>query len=408
MDRSAHAPPIYRRGAVWWCRVHGQRLSTGCKDKDAARERARQIERELVDPTYRAAHEATLGVALTDYLDTCRARNKRAGTLDSYSKKARQLARVLGPGLSLRHLTAALVERYDVQRRAEGASGNTVHKELGVLRRALSQARRAGLFDREVAAVVASRSPEYTPRSRWLTEGEAAQLVRHLARADRADGKEPTTYRAAWVALALATGARRSEVESLRVEDIRLASRTILIRGTKTASSYRTIPILALTEPLVRFALAYGDGKAGRIVRPWPTAGHALRDACRALGIERCSPNDFRRSLVHWLALRGVPDDLVIRLTGHTSTRMIREVYGRLSAAQIGQLIDGASALRSAVPNLYRTPAIPVDLVDTVDGPSPLESLQNPVPRDGIEPPTRGFSVPGKRAQNPRKTGTSR
>ena len=62
--------------------------------------------------------------------------------------------------------------------------------------------------------------------------------------------------------------------------------------------------------------------------RPRP----GVRDAaCARAGIERCSPNDLRRTCATWLRAAGVAPDLIAPVMGHADTRMVERVYGRLS-----------------------------------------------------------------------------
>ncbi|MGH7179913.1 MAG: tyrosine-type recombinase/integrase, partial [Tepidisphaeraceae bacterium] len=52
-------------------------------------------------------------------------------------------------------------------------------------------------------------------------------------------------------------------------------------------------------------------------------------------------PNDLRRTFASWLVQQGVPLLTVATLMGHSSTRMVERVYGRLSK----QNLDSAIAL---------------------------------------------------------------
>ena len=74
------------------------------------------------------------------------------------------------------------VDRYVSQRRAEGASDSTIHKELVTLRAALKLARRAGIWIGDPAALIpVAFAPDYKPRSRFLTRSELARLFAELS-----------------------------------------------------------------------------------------------------------------------------------------------------------------------------------------------------------------------------------
>lgn len=391
-------PKLYMRGSVWWAWILGERCSTGCKDRSAALLRARDLERSAVDPTYRAASAISLAEVILAFLQDRITRGRAAGTLHCYRVKVRHLARLLGQHTPLSQITAGAVDRYCATRLGEGASRNTVSKELTALRGALKIARRRGWTSTDPGAVLpVGWSAEYTPRRRSLGWDDAQQLLAELARR--------LPHRAAWVALALATGGRRSEVERIERRDIDLQRSQIRIRGTKTTASARVVPILDLTRPLVAAALAWGAHQ-GRLVPRWGSAVRDLALACHAVGLERVTPNDLRRSLATWLVASGVEASLVAQLLGHTDSRMVERVYGRLSPGQLGAALEARlGGTGPTVLNLYGTPSDPSDRGDARDASQTPFPAGKKVPRDGIEPPTRGFSIPRIAAKKPRKTG---
>lgn len=70
---------------------------------------------------------------------------------------------------------------------------------------------------------------------------------------------------------------------------------------------------------------------------PW---GKVLRDLevpCRRAKVTCVSPNNLRSSQAAMLAKAGVAPDVIRRLLGHTSLRLVERVYVRPSAAIIGE-----------------------------------------------------------------------
>ena len=76
---------------------------------------------------------------------------------------------------------------------------------------------------------------------------------------------------------------------------------------------------------------------------------HALRRACARLKLAPLSPNDFRRSVAHWLLERGVPRDAAAAFMGHGSTKMLDLVYGKLDTKELGATIRRALELRGSI-----------------------------------------------------------
>lgn len=95
------------------------------------------------------------------------------------------------------------IDAYITQRRADGVTSNTIHKELGALRLVLKGVRRAGNWFGDVSSVMpVNFSPEYQPKQRGLTLDEVQRVMRELPR-----------ERAAWVALAAGSGAERGDLD---------------------------------------------------------------------------------------------------------------------------------------------------------------------------------------------------
>lgn len=321
-------PRLHRRGRIWYASyyVAGVRVreSTHCTDKRAAEAAARQLERDAADPA-RVSAQTTVEEACQCLLTDRRARGRSAATLRYYDQKVGHLARILGPSTLLIQITARTVDAYIRQRLDEEASRHTVAKELGALRSALKLARRRGDYHRDPAEVLPGGwSAEYRPRTRSLGRAELGKLLAELA---------PT--RAAQVAFIVATGARWSEAVSARREDIDLRRRMVTLRGTKTELSARVVPILPHVLDLAQRAVG-GAARQGPSYPHWQNVRRDIAAACVRAGIDRCSPNDLRRTASGWLVQRGAPSNLVGQFMGHADGRMVERVYGRLTPAQLG------------------------------------------------------------------------
>jgi integrase len=383
------AQRLFKRGGTWYgwfFEADGKRIqrSTRCRDKQAAEAVLREWERRASDPAYAAANTATLERALAEFLAD-RARKGRAkGTLDSYRVKAGHVVRLLGGETKLARIGAREIDLYTDLRHREGASRNTVHKELTVIRVALKLAKRNGEYPKDIDQVMPyGFSPEYKPRTRFLTATEAQALFREL-----------TADRSACVAFILATGARWSEAVSARFEDVDQGRGLVFLRGTKTESARRVVPIVGAGVPLLEHALRYAQGAEGLLFTAWGSVRRDLAVACKRAGIAPVTPNDLRRTCATWLRQRDVEPHLIASVLGHRDSRMVERVYGRMPAAslkislenRLGERGDGCSAFvasagDSEVRRRQMTPS---------ESAFPSEFL---VSGDGIEPPTRGFSI---------------
>lgn len=363
--------------------------STGCTDRRAAQLVLARFEREAQqrgsavrtvahdasDPSSVPTDQATLDGVLRCLIDTAQANGKADGTVVMYAQKAGHLVRVLGHELDVNTLTLATVQRFVNQRRAEGAALSTVNKELITLRAALSLARQHGVFFG--GDVIPKLNMRYVPHERYLTPDEFRALILEL---------DPP--RALWVAVAVFTGGRLSEVAKLDWSDISWGvPATVRIRGTKTVGSGREIPV---ADPLARLLFPVRQA-SGPVVGAWPNCRRDLTAACKRAGIASVSPNDLRRTFASWMKQHGVDSAVVARLLGHSSTKMVDLVYGRLNMATLAQAVavfGGQSrdkggtkrSVRGGSNGKRRAAEVPVFPLDLVLGP-------------GIEPGTRGFSI---------------
>ena len=243
-----------------------------------------------------------------------------------YRKKSGHLLRLLGQEgeyqpfligtLSARHVDAYIKTRHN-----EGAAGNTITKELVTLRGGLKLAARAGLWDGNLLAIFPAESlNDYRPRTRWLTEGEVDKLISALG-----------GDRGARIAYIVATSANRNETNLALRSDVSVARDFVDIHGTKTAWRSRRVPmVVPLLRRYLDFAIQNAAGEGDALFKPWGNMNRDIHVACKRVGIERCSPNDLRRTCATWLRAMGLPPDLIAAVLGHRDTRMVERVYGRL------------------------------------------------------------------------------
>ncbi len=422
---------LFKRGRVWygWFYERGQRVvrTTKCRDRAAAELVARQWERDAADPDHAAARTETLTGALQRLLlrdeEEVRAGRRSPDTTSFHRTKAGHLVRVFEarPDGSrvpypLARLRAVEVDRYISLRRGEGVADTTVAKELVVLRKALRLAIRAGAWRGRVEEVIpVAFSPGYEPRKRALTADELQRLLAELL-----------PDRAARVAFIVSTSACWRETELARRGDVGEGLATVLLRGTKRRTRFRTVPIVSPAQrSLLELALAHAAGAKGALFARWQNARRDLADACERAGIGRCSPNDLRRTFASWQVEAGVPLFPIAQAMGHQDTRMLERVYGRQTPAQLAALMARAMGLPAAgglrsencSNSVSATPGSagsggpggsgsppPTPDAAVAAGPRnkrPRETLRSGgakmsdgmcVPGGGIEPPTRGFS----------------
>lgn len=312
--------------------------SLGTKDKVVAKERLRLAELGAT-PDSRGKKQR-----LMDAIDGMigAMHDKADATKDMYREKGRRLLKSLGNPF-VNDISLSMLDRYIALRRSKdeqhgNATDHTIQKELITVRRALKYAIRNKAL--HVMPTWPEFSANYEPRKTWLTTDEFEKMCSEL---------EPD--RRLWASLAALGGMRAGEVERITWED--LAGRLMHVPGTKTESSKRPVPIVpALRHRLD--AVPRGQRK-GRVVEPWGNVRRDLHAACRRAGVKLVSPNDLRRTFASWLVQQGAPLLTVAALMGHTSTRMLEKVYGKLSQANLEAAMDAVPGFQGVTHGVTRS-----------------------------------------------------
>jgi integrase len=397
----------------------GTRLvATECADKKAAEARARILEREAVDPAHAAANATTIQLVLDDYAASRQRLGRADGTLHHVRVKAGHVLRVLRDVLHIAYagdLSHASMLRYIDKRQAEGARDTTIKKELRVFGGAWKLARRNQLVKQPLDELMPELGDDYQPGTRALTPWEVVGLALMLP-----------PERMAVVAFAVATGCDPGALWRARRSDVADDFTSCRVHGTKRKSRERTVPLpLPEQRRLLQWAVENTKGCIGeRLFAPWTNMRRDLKAACIKLGIDRCSPNDLRRTYGTWLRAEGIEPQLIGAAMGHTDSRMVERVYGRLPSDALAKLLsqrvtrtEHAAPAAAPTPNARSEEAIASEegaqeLVRYLSGRpgqtgrsegiadkmAAVATSENPsqilVRRGGIEPPTRGFSVP--------------
>lgn len=368
MRRRKSSERLYLRGRIWWTQYYdpaGKRhdVSTKCRDWEAAREVAARLERDGANPQAATQNAATVGDACQLYLKTKRklvTRDKRsAESLEFFETKIGNVERILQKDAPLRlvdllprHLDAYVEAREDDPGAAAGSkvSAHTIKKELVAFRQALELMARAGLYAGDIDRLFpADHTAEYEPRDRALDRDEVSRLVLALLptpgeqHRPLADGD-----RAARVAFLVATAARWSGSERCMRADVAEDRSWVRLRETKTAAAERVVPIVTADQKaLLGFAMRHAGGKNALLFRPWDSVNRDLVRACERAKIDRCSPNDLRRTMATWMRAAGASPDVIGMVLGHTSARMVEKVYARLSRRpeEVRRLLETQLAL---------------------------------------------------------------
>jgi integrase len=304
--------------------------------------------------------------------------DKPTATRTFYAQKCRHLLRIFG-NVDVATIRKADAMAFAQQRLAEGAHRHTVGKELIALRRVLTTEHDRSPLPVPPRDLIPRWKMEYRPRSRHLTPHEFERLLETMP-----------AKRRLFLVVAVYTGACLGELERLEWAHVDTVKGLVHLPGTKATNRRRTVPLAAPLRPWV--ALPAGR-RTGRVLPKWKNVTRDLARYCARIRIPKVSANDLRRTYASWLVDAGVPHLTVAHLLGHSSTRMVEAVYGRLNrdhyAAAVSKLPDCTTGVQDTVPRVSPggAPGTAGHLYNDANTPDFR------VPRDGVEPPTRGFSV---------------
>jgi integrase len=218
---------------------------------------------------------------------------------------------------------------------------------------------------------------------------------------------------------AVETGVRPGrEIEAVLWGDVDEARCRVHIRGKKTASADRFLPIRKSFAALLAKARGeHGDDEP--VVARWSNARRDLAAACKKAGIRHVRPYDLRHTYASWALQGGAPDSHVAKALGHTTTTMVHRVYGHLRPEHLSSVITALPEVQG--PELEDEPAqsgvesgangpgvaqyLPQNRAKTGQNEANTYKNKNPgevknlpgslsfsVPGRGFEPRTRGFS----------------
>ena len=336
----------------------------------------------------------------------------------------------------------------------------TVAKRLSTLRLTLKLARRRGWINRVPEFPEDLLEHTYVPRTAHLRSTD--ELERLMAALP--------VHRAEWVAIAVYTGQHPADIHRMRAFiDADPYERVMTIRNTKNRRTPLRVPMpreLAriLARRFERLNLRSGD----RLIETWSDTARnkCLPELSLRLGLMRITATALRHTCGSWMVRNRGITRAAQEWLGHSSPKMLAMVYAHALPPQLVECADELDSMstspgrtskddgarapgnRSTVegpsasggkprkraakkssargdarlereaevspneasPTKEKAPGVAApeasETQPTGDGDDP--GKRGRVPRDGIEPPTRGFSVPGGRIGPRRATSTYR
>ncbi|WP_104903740.1 site-specific integrase [Pseudomonas sp. LH1G9] len=317
-----------------------------------ARKWAKEIEQQLklstngdyIDPPKNANFEDLVSVY-----------EEHVGGVKAFGKNKKAVLKSLKAKIGhvkLRALSEAVVRDFVDRRVKEGAGGVTIAVDLAYLRAVLSWARYVRNLNLDpditldVRRSLARRGLKVrsNERTRVASPSELSKLCEHYQKM-----KRNTIDMIAVIEFALLTSLRQEEICMLRIEDIDLERRVMLVRDrkhpTEKMGNHGEVPVLDdFVEPINK---AINGRETGRLFPYAPRSVSAsFTRACKATGIEDLRFHDLRHTAATDLFTRELDIESVSLFTGHKDWKMLRR-YTHIKAESV-HLIERRKALRRA------------------------------------------------------------
>ena len=354
-------PSLWRRekSPYWFCcytSADGQRLKKSTKQRDRKKaweiclaieraeadakngslteQRAKKIIGEIVERTTgEPLHNYVADDWFTEWL-AGKTQTKSAATAERYKQVTRDFLESLGKRakLSLAHVTPKDIRAYRDAELTAGKSPKTANLSVKIVSAVFNSALRQGYIVSNPCTAL-ERLPEKTAERSTFTPKQVAKLV--------------TNAKGDWKNLILAgyyTGARLGDLSNLRWNAIDLNKGLITFTASKTKKPV-TIPLHAeleqhlLKTPGVGRAFVFpslaGKGTGGKLGLSGQFAaimaragieGKITRHTAQGRANSSRSFHSLRHSFLTILANNNVPEEVRMRLTGHT-TRSVHQKY---------------------------------------------------------------------------------
>lgn len=325
---------------IWWLQfsVDGQvrRESSGTDDQAKAQ---RLLDKKVAAARAGEPIAPTKSIRLSDLKERFFAdyEAKRRRSTPTAKGRWSNLLSILDPDRKAVSITTDDLSDYGRQRVKGGASDSTVNRELAALKHAYRLALHANVIHAMPSFPERRKEPE--PRSNIITSKQAAAIRAYLM-------NEEPAY-ADCFDFAMLTAWRKSQVLSLEWEHI--TEDAIRAPGAITKNERaHVLPINdALREIIERRRAARMLGSSWVFCRK---SGEKIGDfekvwtaACSAAGCAGTLFHDTRRTGVTTLAKAGVPEGLIMKISGH-KTRSVFDRYNISNLADIKAALDKVSA----------------------------------------------------------------
>jgi len=259
------------------------------------------------------------GIVVADWQQMCdeyreakKVQGVTEGTLYEIALSLRNFERLVGK-CSSKQITQNVIDKFILQRGTE-VSRPTLNKDIRNLKTFINWCKKKRYINNEIEL------RELKEDERPVKSLNDVQIRKLLVTA------EPYVAMKVRILLALGTGLRRGDIDSLNISDIDFEKNSIATTSRKTRKSMASRPVSAeVMAELLKFVCSLDVGQEKLFNTKF---NHKKwRKICRSAGLADLKFHDLRKTFCSLLAQNGVSTAVTQRLLEHSSPNLTNKVY---------------------------------------------------------------------------------
>ncbi len=307
---------IYKRNNIkgWWCGWYesGNRKAKALPNKELAEHFKHIKYTQLNSDVFTGQVLADWNQMVSEYREAKKVQGVTEGTLYEIALSLRNFERLSGK-CSSKQITKNVIDQFILQRGSE-VKRTTLNKDIRNLKAFINWCRENRYLNGNI------KLKELKEEERPVISLNNTQIKQLLEAAERYSSMKMR------ILLALGTGLRRSDIDSLKISDLDFEKGCIATTSRKTKKSMASRPVSAeiMTE-LSRYVCSLNTGQEKLFNTKF---NHRIwRKICKAAGLVDLKFHDLRKTFCSLLAQNGVSTAVTQRLLEHSSPNLTNKVY---------------------------------------------------------------------------------
>ena len=307
---------VYKRKNIkgWWIGWYesGKRKAKALPSKELA-EHFKQIKyTQLNSDVFTGQVLADWSQMIGEYREAKKVQGVTEGTLYEIALSLRNFERLVG-NCNSKQITQSAIDRFILQRGTE-VSRPTLNKDIRNLKTFINWCKKKRYINNGIEL------RELKEDERPVKSLNDVQIKKLLLVA------EPCVAMKIRILLALGTGLRRGDIDSLKISDIDFEKNAISTTSRKTKKSMASRPVSAeIMSELSKYVCSLDVGQE-RLFRT-KFSHRKWRKICKEAGLADLKFHDLRKTFCSLLAQNGVSTAVTQRLLEHSSSNLTNKVY---------------------------------------------------------------------------------